>query len=97
MENYFKVNPIEKLYLDQKDEFENQMINLDTELKKAEVKESKIFEVLTNKLQELLNDKDFSEISKMFENYETIKSKYEDMMCFWYYKLGFNDSHKLNK
>ena len=35
MENYFKVNPIEKLYLYQKEEFENQIVNLDIVLKKS--------------------------------------------------------------
>lgn len=35
MENYFNVNPIEKLYLYQKEEFENQIVNLDIVLKKS--------------------------------------------------------------
>lgn len=72
MENYFKVNPIEKLYLYQKEEFENQIVNIDTAFKKAE-------------------------IEKMIIDYELAKLKYEDMMYFWYYKLGFNDSSKLYK
>lgn len=53
MENYFKVNPIEKLYLYQKEEFENQIVNIDTALKKAEIEEGANFDMITDKLQEL--------------------------------------------
>ena len=41
MESYFKVNPIQKLYLYQKEEFENQIVTIDTALKKAETEEVK--------------------------------------------------------
>lgn len=97
MENYFKVNPIQKLYLYQKEEFENQIVTIDTALKKAETEEVTKFDIITDKLQELLKDKDYSEINKMIIDYELAKFKHEDMMYFWYYKLGFNDSSKLYK
>ncbi|MBR1802749.1 MAG: hypothetical protein IJ777_02100 [Clostridia bacterium] len=97
MENYFNVNPIEKLYLYQKEEFENQIVNINITLKKAETEEVAKFDIITDKLQELLKDKDYSEINKMIIDYELAKFKHEDMMYFWYYKLGFNDSSKLYK
>ena len=94
MENYFEINPIEKLYLYQKEEFENQIVNMDTILKKAEIEEGAKFDMITEKLQELLKDKDYSKINKIIIDYELAKFKHEDMMYFWYYKLGFNDSSK---
>ena len=97
MKNYFEINPIEKLYLYQKEEFENQIVNMDTMLKKAEIEEGSKFDMITDRLQELLKDKDYSEINKMIIDYELTKFKHEDMMYFWYYKLGFNDSSKLYK
>ena len=94
MKNYFEINPIEKLYLYQKEEFENQIVNMDTILKKAEIEEGAKFDMITEKLQELLKDKDYSKINKIIIDYELAKFKHEDMMYFWYYKLGFNDSSK---
>ena len=58
MKNYFEINPIEKLYLYQKEEFENQIVNMDTMLKKAEIEEGSKFDMITDRLQELLKDKD---------------------------------------
>ena len=79
-----------------KKEFENQLISVDNELSKAEKDEGEKFEAITDRLQELLKDKDYFEINKMFIDYELAKFKHEDMMYFCYYILGFNDSSKLN-
>ena len=38
--------------------------------------------MITDKLQELLKDKDYSEINKMIIDYELANFKHEDMMYF---------------
>ena len=57
MKNYFEINPIEKLYLYQKEEFENQIVNMDTMLKKAEIEEGSNFDMITDKLLFVYNTK----------------------------------------
>ena len=70
---------------------------MNIDIKKTEIEEVAKFDIITNKLQVLLKDKDYSEINKMIIDYELAKCKHEEMMYFLYYRLEFQDFFKLYK
>ena len=91
MENYMNMSIIEKLFNYQKEDFENQLIKQDIELKKADIKEGNSFENIINMIEKEFNKEQYLKFNNLLEDYELAKFEHEELMLFYFYKLGFLD------
>ena len=91
MENYMNMSIIEKLFNYQKEDFENQLIKQDIELKKADITEGNSFENLINMIEKELSKEKCLQFNNLLDDYELVKFEHEELMLFYFYKLGFLD------
>src|SRR5574344_1504419 len=95
MENYLKTSAVKKLFDCQKEDFENQVILVDKNLKDADYKEGEKFEAITDKLKTLLDDNEYAKVNDMIIQYELFKFNHEDLMFYLFYKLALKDGISL--
>ena len=97
MENYLDISVIKKLFEFQKTDFENQIILRDKALKEADLNERLLFNKISCYLKDKLSEKEFEDISKIIDDYELAKFEHEDIMFYWFYRLGLTDGIHFKK
>lgn len=95
MEYYLEETAVNKLFTYQKDEFENQIIRKNKELKQADLGEGKATDNVLNMLKEMLDNNQYSNINSALIDYELAKEKHGDLLFYWFYKLGLSDGMSL--